>query len=327
MTQAPDFTGKSVLLSSFRNEAPFVLEFVAHHRMLGFDEIVIASNDCTDGTDLILQALDRAGVIRHLPCQPGPRDAPQPFAWAQARARLPLDQAEWLMILDADEFLNIHHGAGRLADLLALQPEGTDLCLVQWACFGASGQLEWRPGFSMDLYPLRLASHHPDNGMVKALRRRPAQWGDLGNHHPHDPKEDRVYLVTEAAGLRQRQVPAAALTARALNFITPTADCHQIAQINHYATRSADCFDLRRKRGNATLPLGAANTRHQEGYFNRLSRGRQADRTIDRYRAEFEAAYNDLAADPATWAAHEAGLAAYRKAIHAYWQDRLNSSG
>ena len=68
----PDGTHRknaTVLLSSFRNEAPFVLEFVAHHKVLGFDQIIIASNDCTDGTVQILDALQAMGVIRHMPCQ------------------------------------------------------------------------------------------------------------------------------------------------------------------------------------------------------------------------------------------------------------------
>ena len=52
-----------VLLSSMRDEGPFALEFVAHHRAIGFDRLFIASNDCRDGTDLLLDALDAAGAI------------------------------------------------------------------------------------------------------------------------------------------------------------------------------------------------------------------------------------------------------------------------
>src|SRR5699024_4672828 len=43
-----------VLMCSMRDEGPFALEFVAHHRAIGFDRIFIASNDCRDGTDLLL---------------------------------------------------------------------------------------------------------------------------------------------------------------------------------------------------------------------------------------------------------------------------------
>mgnify|MGYP002652033994 CR=1 FL=1 len=49
-----------VLVTSMRDEGPYALEFVAHHRAVGFDRIFIASNDCRDGTDLLLDALDRA---------------------------------------------------------------------------------------------------------------------------------------------------------------------------------------------------------------------------------------------------------------------------
>ena len=53
---------RHVLLSSMKDEGPFVLEFVAHHRVLGFDAIHIASNDCTDGTDLLLDVLAEASA-------------------------------------------------------------------------------------------------------------------------------------------------------------------------------------------------------------------------------------------------------------------------
>ena len=32
-----------------RNEAPFILEWIAYHRAIGFDDFLIYSNDCSDG--------------------------------------------------------------------------------------------------------------------------------------------------------------------------------------------------------------------------------------------------------------------------------------
>lgn len=37
------------LMSCVKDEGPFVVEFVAHHLVLGFDRIMMASNDCSDG--------------------------------------------------------------------------------------------------------------------------------------------------------------------------------------------------------------------------------------------------------------------------------------
>lgn len=319
------FQGQTVLMSSFRDEAPFVLEFVAHHLMLGFDRILIASNDCTDGTDEILAALDRAGAILHVPCRPGPGESPLNFAHRRIRSLHPVDTAEWLMVLDADEFLNIHVGGGLLPDLIAAQPRGCDLVTVNWACFGASGQTRWRPGFSAELYPRRLATTNTENGMIKSLRRRPAIWGEIGNHHPYDPKVPEV-VVSLGAGLTHMRVPAAEMTRGAMNYVKPWAGSLDLAQVNHYASRSRDCFELRRRRGAGSRPLQSANTRHDEAYFRRMSGGRIEDLTIRRYDARFRAAFAGLLALPGVRAAHEAGLAAYEAAIAAWWAE-ISPSG
>ncbi len=81
---------RHVLLSSMKDEGPFILEFVAHHLVLGFDAIHIASNDCSDGTDLLLDALAAGGAITHTrnPVKPG--EIPQHRAYQRLRRRQPL---------------------------------------------------------------------------------------------------------------------------------------------------------------------------------------------------------------------------------------------
>ena len=54
----PTGAARKVLFSAMKNEAPFVLEWVAYHKVIGFDEIVIAFNDCDDGTAELLRALE-----------------------------------------------------------------------------------------------------------------------------------------------------------------------------------------------------------------------------------------------------------------------------
>ena len=45
-----------------RNQAAFLLEWLAHHRAVGFDKFLIFSNDCQDGTDTLLDRLDEMGA-------------------------------------------------------------------------------------------------------------------------------------------------------------------------------------------------------------------------------------------------------------------------
>ncbi|MFD1808677.1 glycosyltransferase family 2 protein [Gemmobacter lanyuensis] len=46
MPQTDIFT----VITTMKNEGPFLLEWVAHHKALGFDHLVICTNDCEDTT-------------------------------------------------------------------------------------------------------------------------------------------------------------------------------------------------------------------------------------------------------------------------------------
>ena len=38
------------VVSTMKNEGPYILEWVAHYKALGFDRIVVCTNDCEDTT-------------------------------------------------------------------------------------------------------------------------------------------------------------------------------------------------------------------------------------------------------------------------------------
>ena len=60
------------LLSAVKNEGPDLLEWLAWHRMIGFDRIVIFSNDCSDGSDGLPDALEGIGWQAHHRPSPPP---------------------------------------------------------------------------------------------------------------------------------------------------------------------------------------------------------------------------------------------------------------
>ena len=46
--------------SAMKDEGPDVLEWVCYQRAVGFDEVLVYTNDCTDGSDDLLDALNHA---------------------------------------------------------------------------------------------------------------------------------------------------------------------------------------------------------------------------------------------------------------------------
>ena len=51
-----------LIVSTMKNEAPYILEWVAYHKAIGFDAFLIYTNDCTAGTDFMLDRLEELGV-------------------------------------------------------------------------------------------------------------------------------------------------------------------------------------------------------------------------------------------------------------------------
>jgi hypothetical protein len=50
--------GKVMAVSMMKDEAPNLLEWFAHHLAVGFTDILVYTNDCTDGTVEMLQRLE-----------------------------------------------------------------------------------------------------------------------------------------------------------------------------------------------------------------------------------------------------------------------------
>ena len=57
--------GSLVALSTMKDEGPFVVEWVAHHLALGFTEVMVYTNDCSDGTDALLKRLEALDIGVH----------------------------------------------------------------------------------------------------------------------------------------------------------------------------------------------------------------------------------------------------------------------
>jgi hypothetical protein len=306
------------LISSVKDEGPFLLEWVAHHRVLGFDAIYIASNDCTDGTDRLLAALDHAGFIGHVPNLLQPGDVPQHAGYDKIRSAHPIDRSDWLMMLDADEFLNIHVGAHQVQDLTT-RAEAADIISLCGRTFSDLPQTQWQPGPVTRLFPNALRPIHKANQAIKTLTRDPSRFKGIHNHHMVGYRGGKVPLsIYHAQNDCHSDLPDNARIGDTLRHIPKEAIGHKVAQYNHYAVKTLDSFLLRRKRGRGVAVVNAETAdRHTLDYFTHRSGRGTPELSVQRYAPQTDRLIAEMLEEPAIAAAHQACLFAYAAAIAA----------
>jgi hypothetical protein len=136
-----------------RNEAAFLLDWLAHHRAVGFTDFLVFSNDCDDGTDAMLDRLQELGHLTHQP-NPGPHEGGVQFAPLKTADRHQLvKKADWILAFDIDEFVNVHVGDHTLPALLAALPDATAITLT-WRLFGNAGVMRYHDRPVVDQFVL-----------------------------------------------------------------------------------------------------------------------------------------------------------------------------
>ena len=231
-----------------RNEGAFLLEWLAHHRACGISDFLVFSNDCEDGTDAMLDRLEELGWLTHLR-NPGPYDEGPQWAALKRADRHPLvREADWLVALDIDEFINIHVGDRTIPALLAALPQATAIPLT-WRMFGNAGVEHFEDAPVTETFT-RCAPpvlHWPWRAlMVKTLYRNDGSYRKLGVHRPRSPVPGRMagQCWVDGSG---RTLPAEYHTGRL--FSAPGQDHYRLAQLNHYALGSIESYLLKCDRG------------------------------------------------------------------------------
>ncbi|MEW9920656.1 glycosyltransferase family 2 protein [Marimonas sp. MJW-29] len=234
-----------------RNEAAFLLEWLGHHRAVGFDDFLVFSNDCQDGTDLMLDRLAEMGLLTHVR-NTGPYDKGGiQFTALKAAAKMEqVKQADWILPLDIDEFVNIHTGDHTLSALHAALPDATAITLT-WRLFGISGITRYEDTPILDTFTRCAPAimHWPWRAsMFKTLYRNDGTYRKPGVHRPRDPVKSRLPEARwfDGAG---RPLPDLFKTTRL--FSDYGQDNYALAQLNHYPIGALESFVLKADRGRA----------------------------------------------------------------------------
>jgi len=160
----PQRDARVVLATCMKDEGPFILEWLAWHKSVGITDFIVFSNDCTDGTDRLLDRLDEMGEITHLP-NPAvfyQKTYFQPYALNFVQEMPVFRSAEFFVSMDVDEFINVKLGNGHLSDLFDAVPAFDVLSMCELN-HGSNDNQEFQPGWVTEQFPSH-ATTAPENG-------------------------------------------------------------------------------------------------------------------------------------------------------------------
>jgi hypothetical protein len=258
-------TRDTLLVCTVRNEGPWLLEWIAFYKLLGFDDIVLAFNDIDDKSDLLIRNLAAAGEIVAFENLMGSPLSPQKKAYNYLLNLEPWTYTyRWLAFFDADEFLwpllpsclkvadMLAAAVGRHAGSSAPAAGAVAAVLFHWRWFSGASQFAWEPGLVIERFQRSNAET-----WVKTVARPEALWSMDTVHYPVicDPGA----VIDDSGG------------------VVGKVDCqvgpasYAVAQLNHYFSKSFQEFVLKKSRGR-----GAGGSKAQERAYTDFLWGRSS---------------------------------------------------
>lgn len=238
----PTRTAAAVITA--KNEGCYLLECVAHYRATGFEHIFIYTNDNSDGSDALLDALGRTPFVTVIRNEVGRLVSPQVKAYEHSIHLLrALRDFEWVSYFDVDEFLipAEHHDYSVIDTIAALRRRhpgrGPSAICYNWNVYGSEGQVRRRPGLVQERF-----RHSTVVRMVKSLARLPD--------------------IDSMALIHTPDVGEAAFVNAAFEPITVGPDCMTAppdpvhGTLSHYYQKSFEEFGVKSHRGRGGAPGG-----------------------------------------------------------------------
>lgn len=290
---APAPATNTLILGCMKNEGPYILEWIAYHQAIGVGHFLIFTNDCSDGTDRILDRLAEMGIVTHERNDEWKGKSPQQAALNRAMKMDVVRRADWLIHIDVDEYINIRLGEGTMPELLAAMGDATNLAMT-WRLFGNGGLDGIGDASVIDRFtgcsPTYCPKPHTMWGF-KSMTRNAGVYEKLSCHRPNHLTPDGERVVKWLNGSLKDATKELAQKGWRNSIQSIGFDA---VQLNHYALRSRESFLIKRQRGRALHVDRSIGL----NYWVRHDWSRNVDRTILRQVPRMQAAKAALLADP-----------------------------
>ena len=308
----PPENPRVLLATCMKDEGPFILEWLAWHKAIGITDIVVFSNDCTDGTDALLDHLDARGDLTHLPnpASGTGKGYYQPMALNYVQNMPVFRAADFMLSSDVDEFVNIRCGDGTLQSLLENLP-AFDVLSISELNHGTNDHDHFQPGWVTELFP---AHESPRPGRwraktgVKSLTRLSPRIDKIRNHRP-----DLAISPDQAVWLNGSGTPITELAADPQENGLDSRGARELVSLEHYPLRSIDSFLVKAWRGDVVIK----GKQISNAYFRRRNRNSHQNMDISKGHELARAAYEDFAQDDRLMTLHSACNTAHQARIDA----------
>ena len=293
----------NVIVGCMKNEAPYILEWIAYHRAIGVDGFIIYTNDCTDGTTEILDRLQAMGVIVHENNDNWKGNSPQQAALNRAVKHPLVKNADWVTHIDVDEFINVRLGNGTLPEFIDQVGDATNVAMT-WRLFGHNGVSKLADELVIGQFDQAAPKFCPKPHTVwgfKTLYRNINAYEKISCHRTtklREHKRDEVKWVNGNGAVMDGSIADNGWRS-SLKSIG-----YDLIQLNHYALRSAESYLIKRQRGRALHVDRSIGI----NYWLRMDFNSHKDVTIKRNTNRTNAEIAVLKNDPKLRTFHDNGL-------------------
>lgn len=268
-----------LVVTCMKNEGPFILEWIAYHLSIGIDHFLVFTNDCEDQTPRILERLQVLGIATHIDNThyPGQRPSHQVRAFRKATRQQVYQEADWVAVIDTDEFLNIHVGDRSVQALTHAVPEANCISLT-WRLFGVGDRLTFEDVFLTEelRHAAPLDCPVPAQAWgIKSLY-RPSLVGVTGAHRPRSVPDDNWAALNWVNGSGEPMPEH--MYEGGWRSVRGTVG-YKLGQLNHYALRNRETYLMKSVRGRAGTRVTTDGTMGAT-YWHQMNRNEEVDDTI-----------------------------------------------
>ena len=259
----------------FRNEAPYLREWIEFHRIVGVEKFFLFNNRSEDDYKSVLTPYIESGLVEltrwpHLVYYTDPKTGKKLCAQEQAfQATLAKvkDTSGWIAFIDIDEFL-FSPRYPTIIEALSGLPQAWSAVGVSWMCFGASDETDWRDTPTIERFTWRPNEPNEWNVWYKTIMRLPSNGAVCTSSHTF--KTAGGTFLEDGTQL--------------LDGITPVPNHppkSSLLRINHYFTKSRPEWE-KRHPANPGMNAWARN----ENRWGSLQIRDVDDRTIQKWLPE-----------------------------------------